>query len=136
MTDEFNDTENWQIRAERAAERAELAEAALSRLQAEAGAKLIRAELKAEAVKAGMVDLDGLKLIDAGEVQVNEAGEVMDAGALLGRLKKAKPWLFGGGVSSSAAANPPRPEPPRTRHANELSHEEWVQARAALLRRR
>lgn len=129
MTDGLNDTENWQARAE-------LAEAALNRLQVEAEAKLIRAELKTEAVKAGMIDLDGLKLIDASEVQLNEAGELQDAGAVLARLKRAKPWLFGGGVSSSAAANPPRPEPPRARHANELSHEEWQQARAALLRRR
>lgn len=129
MTDGLNDSENWQARAE-------LAEAALNRLQTESEAKLIRAELKAEAVKAGMIDLDGLKLIDASEVQLNEAGELQDAGAVLTRLKRAKPWLFGGGGSSSAAANPPRPEPPRARHANELSHEEWVLARAALLRRR
>ena len=129
MSDGPNDTENWQVRAE-------LAETALNRFQVETQVKLIRAELKAEAVKAGMIDLDGLKLIDASEVQLNEAGELQDAGAVLGRLKRAKPWLFGGGTSSSAAANPPRPEPPRTRHANELSHEEWLQARAALLRRR
>lgn len=129
MSDEPNDDGNWQTRAE-------LAEAALDRLQAEAAEKLMRAELKAEAVKAGMIDLDGLKLIDAGELQVNEAGEVPDAGALLARLKRAKPWLFGAGASTSAAVHPPRPEPPRMRHANELSHEEWQQARAALLRRR
>lgn len=129
MSDEPDDGENWQARAE-------LAEAALDRLQADARAKLIRAELKAEAVRAGMVDLDGLKLVDDAEVQLNDAGEVQDAGALLARLKRAKPWLFGAGASSSAAASPPRPEPPRARHANELSHEEWQQARAALLRRR
>ena len=129
MSDELNDTGNWQVRAE-------LAEAALSQAQADAEARLIRAELKAEAVKAGMIDLDGLKLLDTSEVRLNDAGEVQDAQGLLGRLKRAKPWLFGGGASSSAAANPPRPEPPRTRHANELSHEEWLQARAALLRRR
>lgn len=129
MSDELNEAENWQTRAE-------LAEAALERMQAETAARVIRAELKAEAVKAGMIDLDGLKLIDTSEIQVSETGEVRDAAALLGRLKRAKPWLFGGGASSSAAASAPRPEPPRTRHANELSHEEWVQARAALLRRR
>ncbi|WP_297490672.1 hypothetical protein [Acidocella sp.] len=129
MSDELNEAENWQARAE-------LAEAALSQLQADAQARLIRAELKAEAVKAGMIDLDGLKLVDASEVRLNEAGEVQDAQGLLGRLKRAKPWLFGGGASSSAAVNPPRPEPPRNRHANELSHEEWLQARAVLLRRR
>lgn len=129
MSDEQNEPGDWQARAE-------LAEAALSQLQAEAQVKLIRAELKAEAMKAGMIDLDGLKLIDTSEVRLNEAGEVQDAQGLLGRLKRAKPWLFGAGASSSAAANPPRPEPPRTRHANELSHSEWLQARAALIRRR
>lgn len=129
MSDEADDTENWQARAE-------MAEAALNRLQAEASEKLIRAELKAEAVKAGMIDLDGLKLLDASELRLSDSGEVVDAGTLLARLKRAKPWLFGAGASSSAAAHPPRPEPPRARHANELSHEEWQQARAALLRRR
>jgi|SRR6516165_10694991 hypothetical protein len=128
MSDDLNEAENWQARAE-------LAEAALDQLQAEAAAKLIRAELKAEAVKAGMIDLDGLKLIDVNEMKLNEAGEIPDAGAVLARMKRAKPWLFGA-ASSSAAANPPRPEPPRVRHANELSHEEWLQARSALLRRR
>jgi len=123
------ENEDWQARAESA-------EAALSRMQAEADARLIQAELKAEALRAGMVDLDGLKLLDTAEIRLTERGEVADAGALLAKLKRAKPWLFGQGMSSSAAANPPRPEPPRMRHANELSHEEWVAARAALLRRR
>lgn len=129
MSDEMNESENWQARAE-------TAEAALGQMQADVSAKLIRAELKTEAVKAGMIDLDGLKLIDTSEIRLNDAGEVQDGPGLLARLKRAKPWLFGGAVSSSAAANPPRPEPPRARHANELSHDEWVQARAALLRRR
>ncbi len=129
MSDETKENQNWQVRAE-------LAEAALNRIQADIETKLIRAELKAEAVKAGMVDLDGLKLIDASEVRLNDAGELVEAGAVITRLKKAKPWLFGGPGSTSAAANPPRPEPPRMRNATEMSHEEWLQARAALLRRR
>lgn len=130
MTDETeNAAENWQLRAE-------TAEAALQRVQAETDARLIRAELKAEAIRVGMIDLDGLKLLDNADVQLNEQGEVSNAASLLTKLKQAKPWLFGGGKSSSAAANPPKPEAPRIRHANELSHEEWQAARAALLRRR
>jgi hypothetical protein len=129
MTDEITDSEGWKIRAE-------TAEAALSRVQVEADARLIRAELKAEAIRAGMVDLDGLKLLDIAEITLTEAGEIADANLLFAKLKRAKPWLFGKAISSSAAANPPRPEPPRMRHANELSHEEWVVARAALLCRR
>jgi hypothetical protein len=130
MTDETNDAAaEWQSRAESA-------EAALANLQAQADARLIRAELKAEAVRAGMIDLDGLKLLDLSGVSLNQNGELPEAAAILGKLKRIKPWLFGNAASSSVAATAPRPEPPRIRHANELSHEEWVAARAALLRRR
>jgi hypothetical protein len=130
MTDETEGPlEDWQARAE-------TAEAALADSQAKANERLIRAELKAEAVRAGMIDLDGLKLIDPGEISLDQKGEVADAAAILAKLKRAKPWLFGNAASSSAAANPPRPEPPRMRHASELSHEEWLAARAALLRRK
>jgi hypothetical protein len=128
MTDERDDAMEWRLRAESA-------EAALSRAQAEGQARLVQAELKAEAIRAGMVDLDGLKLLDPAEVKLTETGEVAEAAQVLAKLKRAKPWLFGGAMSSSAAANAPRPEPPRTRHANELSHEEWRAARAALVRK-
>ena len=129
MSDETEQPDGWQIRAE-------TAEAALLRSQAEVEARLVRAELKVEALRAGMVDLDGLKLLDLSEVRLNQNGDVVDGGAILAKLKRAKPWLFGMPSSTSVAANPPRPEPPRTRHANELSHDEWLVARAALLRRR
>ncbi|MBB5373629.1 hypothetical protein [Acidocella aromatica] len=129
MTDENENTEDWRVRAESA-------EAALSQMQAQMAARVAQAELKAEAVRAGMIDLDGLKLIDVASIRLNQNGEVEDAASLLVRMKREKPWLFGTAVSSSAAATPPRPEPPRSRHANELSHEEWLNARAALIRRR
>ena len=129
MTEEDENTEDWRARAESA-------EAALSQMQAHMTARVAQAELKAEAVRAGMIDLDGLKLIDPASLRVTQSGEVEDAASVLARMKREKPWLFGAGASSSAAANPPRPEPPRTRHANELSHEEWLSARAALIRRR
>lgn len=129
MTDEVDGTEDWQ-------KRAEAAEATLSRIEVETSGRVIRAELKAEALRAGMIDLDGLKLLDMSAIQLTETGEVAGAADLLAKLKRAKPWLFGATASSSAAAHPPRPEPARVRHANELSHDEWVAARAALLRRR
>ncbi|WP_298213962.1 hypothetical protein [Acidocella sp.] len=129
MTDEVDSTENWQLRAE-------AAEAALVQMQKEVMEKIVRAELKAEAIKAGMIDLDGLKLIETDKLNVTETGELKDAAAVLAQLKRAKPWLFPGGKSSSSAATAPRPEPPRPRHANEMSREEWLNARAALVRRR
>lgn len=117
-------------------QRAEQAEAALAEARQTTNERLLRSELKAEAIQAGMIDLDGLKLIELSEIEISDGGDIVDAGAVLAKLKRAKPWLFGQGRSSSPAAHAPRPEQPRTRHANELSHEEWVLARAALLKRR
>ncbi len=130
MTDLKNELgDDWQARAE-------MAEAALADAQAQAQAKLVRAELKAEAIRAGMIDLDGLKLLDLSEVQLSEAGELVDPKAIFTKLKRSKPWLFSGVASSSAASHVPKPEPPRPRQANEMGHEEWLAARAALIKRR
>ncbi len=121
------------------AEDAEMRAAALQRrlaeLEAQSRERLIRAELKAEAVRAGMVDLDGLKLVNPGVLTVDEAGEVQGAAALMQSMRRAKPWLFAG-VNASSTATPPRAEPPRARAATEMTTEEWLAARAELLRRR
>ncbi|GBR74311.1 hypothetical protein [Acidiphilium acidophilum] len=119
--------EDWQTRAE-------AAEQALGQMQREHGEKLKRAELKIEAVRAGMVDLDGLKLVDLDRVALAEDGSVPDAAAVMAKLKRDKPWLFGGGSSSSTAAVP-RAEPARARHARDLSEADWRAARAEMLRR-
>ena len=98
-------------------------------------ARVIRAELKAEAVRAGMVDLDGLKLIDPSEVRLSPAGEVEGAAALMNRLRRSKPWLFGTASTSSAAPAPPA-TPPRAKRAAEMTDAEYRAAKAELLRRR
>jgi hypothetical protein len=97
--------------------------------------RLIQAELKAEAVRAGMIDLDGLKLADTSALTLDENGAVGGAAPLLRDLRRAKPWLFGTGSSSSYAATPTA-QPPRAKLATEMSHAEWQSARAELLRRR
>jgi hypothetical protein len=81
-----------------------------------------------------MVDLDGVKLIEASAVKVNGAGELVDGVGLMRTLRVAKPWLFGGNSSSAAVA--PRAEPPRAKTAMQMSEEEWKLARGELLRRR
>ena len=97
-------------------------------------ARLLQAELRTEAVRAGMVDLDGVKLIDASALKVSEAGELVDGVGVMAALRAAKPWLFGRGNSSSAA-QAPRAEPLRPKKATEMTVEEWRAARAELLRR-
>lgn len=97
-------------------------------------ARLVQAELRAEAVRAGMVDLDCVKLIDAGALKVDEAGGLVDGAGVMAALRAAKPFLFGRSSSSGSVA--PRAEPPKARTAMEMSVEEWRAARAELLRRR
>jgi hypothetical protein len=120
---------------EDAAERAAALERRLAEVEAQSQSRLIHAELKTEAVRAGMVDLDGLKLIDASTVTLNEAGEVAGGAALMMQLRRSKPWLFGGSSSSSSAAAPPS-RPPSAKLATEMTYDEWRAARAELLKRR
>ena len=68
-------------------------------------AQLIQAELRTEAVRAGIVDLDGVKLVDATGLALNAAGELEGGAALMAALRASKPWLFGRS-SSSAASRP------------------------------
>jgi hypothetical protein len=117
------------------AARAEAAERKLAEMEAVTHARIVRAELKAEAVRAGMVDLDGLKLLDVAGIKVAESGEVEGAATIMRDLKKAKPWLFGGGFSSSTAGAPPV-QSQKTRLATEMDYAEWQKARTDLLKRR
>jgi hypothetical protein len=89
--------------------------------------------LKAEAIRAGMVDLDGLKLVDATVVTLTEDGEVPGAAALMQSLRRAKPWLFGQ-ASASSAALPPPVQVAGPRRATDMTYEEWQAARSELLR--
>jgi hypothetical protein len=111
------------------------AEKAVGEARSAADQRVIRAELKAEALRAGMVDLDGLKLADLSTVKLNDAGEVEGAGELMEAMKKAKPWLFGA-ASTSGTHPQPRSEPPKAKLAKDMTPEEWRAARAELLARR
>ena len=115
--------------------RAEFLERQIAELQKRSEAQLMRAELKAEAIRAGMIDLDGLKLVDLSEVKFSGDGEVEGAAALMARLKKAKPWLFAA-ASSSSTATPPPAQAPRQKLATEMTDGEYRAAREILLRSR
>lgn len=115
--------------------RTQALEQALREAQEGARERLVQAELKTAAVRAGMVDLDGLKLVDRSQVVVNEAGELDGGTELMDRLRRDKPWLFAQASSSSRAAAPPS-EPARRKLATEMTLEEWRAARTEMLRRR
>lgn len=96
---------------------------------------LLRAELKVEAVRAGMIDLDGLKLVDTTGLSLGENGEIEGGRSVMQKLRRSKPWLFGQ-ASSSNPGLPPPSLPPAAKSATDMSLDEWRAARADLLRRR
>ena len=110
-------------------------EARLRDARETADQRLIHVELKAEALKAGMVDLDGLKLIEPSDVVVDDNGNVRGATSVIARMRREKPWLFPAQSSSSTAAVPAHTGGV-AKLATEMSLDEWRAARAELLRRR
>lgn len=115
--------------------RAEGLERKLNDLHHQMDVRLIRSEMKVEAIRAGMVDLDGLKFLDLSDAELNDEGEVPDAAERMTKLKKAKPWLFGTS-SSSSPLMPPLALSPRQKHASDMTNAEYAAAKAALIRQR
>jgi hypothetical protein len=98
------------------------------KLRGEFQARLIAASLRTEAVRAGMIDLDGLKLIDLSKVRLDENDMISEGRKLMTDLRRAKPWLFGA-PSTSSAAIPPVSQPIRTKTAMDMTDEEYSAAR-------
>ena len=65
-----------------AARAAEL-EQRIAQLETDSRRRLVHAELKSEALRAGMIDLDGLKLVDIAQVELDHTGEVKGAATLM-----------------------------------------------------
>jgi hypothetical protein len=102
--------------------------------RAQSDSRLVQAQLKTEAIRAGIIDLDILKLLDVTDLKLNSDGTVPEAAAALTRLKRDKPWGFSK-PSTSNPAVPPTAEPPNARTAMEMTHKEWRHAREQLIRR-
>lgn len=106
----------------------------LAELEESVRKKLIQADLRVHALRAGMIDLDGLRLVEASHLSINDRDEVDGAEALMRELRQAKPWLFAP-ASTSSTAVPPAAQAPRPKLATEMSEVEWRAARTELLRR-
>lgn len=96
--------------------------------------RVILAELKVEAMRANMIDLDGLQFLDLSDVRLSDHGGLDDGAEIIGRLKRTKPWLFASPSSSSTARVPPS-GPARPKLARDMSDEEYRIARANIIKR-
>ena len=118
-------------------------DAALTTLRAQSRERLALAELRSEAVRAGIVDLDGLRLADTSAITFGEDGSVAGADSVVANLKAAKPYLFAAakdtatlGATTSPVARAPHPAAPELIDARSMTREQWQAERARLLSRR
>lgn len=84
--------------------------------------RIIRAELKAVALQAGMIDLDGVALADLTKVSLNDKGELVGGAELLEEMRKNKPYLFAPkGASTERGGSPPRSNNGGPRKVSEMT---------------
>jgi pyruvate/2-oxoglutarate dehydrogenase complex dihydrolipoamide acyltransferase (E2) component len=138
------ENKGWRLKAQEMEQAAQAAKQAAEAAKAESERKLaeassaaqqrvIIAEMKAAAIKAGMIDLDGLKLLDLSGLKISDSGEVEGADELLAAAKKAKPWLFGDAKTSNPAPAP-APKPAENKKAGEMTDAEYHAARERIRR--
>jgi hypothetical protein len=96
--------------------------------------RVILAELKIEALRANILDLDGLRFLDLSQARLGEDGSLVDGAEIISRLRRAKPWLFTT-PSSSSVAKVPLSAPTRQKLAKDMSDMEYRIARANIIKR-
>lgn len=112
---------------------------AVAMIRSQANDRVIRSELRAHAMKAGIIDLDGLRLADLTKLSLSEDGDVVGAEALIDSLRQDKPYLFSesrSGIATGTTAQtqrPPAPAVPMALDARTLSREAWQAERDKLL---
>jgi hypothetical protein len=107
----------------------------IAALQTNFQSRLIAANLQTEAVRAGMIDLDGLKLLDLSGVRLDDNDKVVGGRKIMADLRRDKPWLFGV-ASTSSAATAPASQPVRQKTAMDMTEAEYTAARTAVTKYR
>jgi hypothetical protein len=95
------------------------------------------ADLRVAAIKAGIVDLDALGLVDRSKLTIGADGKLSDADAVMADLKASKPYLFA--VPSGATPQPrsntstkPPPTPsPQPKSVADMTDDEFKAAMKA-----
>ncbi len=111
-------------------------ETALASVTAAATDRLKRAELKAAAIQAGMVDPDGLKMLDLSAATLTDDGELKIPDKFFEDAKATKPFLFGAPSSSSSTHRAPPADPPKQKLATEMDDAEYRAVKTAVINRR
>ena len=109
-------------------------ESELSELRTRARERISQEQLKVAGLRAGMIDLDGIRLIDLPQSAIDSDGNVQDPDRIIGELKLKKPWLFSAS-SSSPMLSVPTAQMIVQKLATEMSDEEYRSAKASILKK-
>lgn len=100
--------------------------------------RLVKAELKAHALKANVVDWEDLYLVlqkDLKSIEFDQDGEVSNAGDLITSVKNKKPHLFAGVNTTSTERSPVTREAAKNeKPALKMSKDEYERAKLRLAR--
>lgn len=97
--------------------------------------KLIDAKIEAQAVAAGIKDLEFVKLMDKSSVKIDEKGDVQGVSEAINAFKTRKPELFGTEKKFSSSSNAAvstgtgTSSAPAGRNAWDIPKEEWKTAK-------
>ena len=84
------------------------AEQSLAETRTATAARVLRAELRAQATVAGMRDPDDLGALDTSEAKLGDDGKVTLPDGYFAKMKEAKPYLFGT-VTTTTSSTAPKP---------------------------
>jgi len=90
--------------------------------------RVIEIELKAQAMSAGLKDLDFLKMIDTSQLKMNDDGSVQGLEKAINDFKASKPQLFGADKKTSSSKNESMPASEKKSSnidALKMSDEDW-----------
>ena len=100
--------------------RATAAETAANEARTKSQQRVLASELKKAATAAGIADPDYLKLFDQSALKLNGEGEPTNAAEAMAAWKASKPHFFGT-PNTSSTANPPPPDPGKTKTVSEMT---------------
>ncbi len=120
--------------------RATAAETAATQATETARNRVMMADLRVAARENGMIDLDGLKLLDLSGAKLDDGGNLTNAADMLGAMKEAKPYFFGqapkpGTVTGTTASTmtPPKQAPATGFDARKAPPADYATAKREML---
>jgi len=89
--------------------------------------RYVRSELKAAALKAGLVDIDALKMFDISSLEIDSAGDVVGIPELIDEMKESKSYIFNQQAKDTTSdKKTPGDAAPSSKNAMDMTDDEYA----------